>query len=232
MLSRRAKSVGNKGAAPLRPSLPASHGSRSRKGSRSGERAAPSAPHSGPPAATLSDGLRPGSLRVHDPCKRRQARITPRFPRPSPAEGPRRSRHVARGLQVLPKKANFRKESGVFGRAKGRWAWTRRNLVCGSEGIRRAQRRWGWPSCGPLDPHGADVQRYARPTCGFVPPGKTHTPSPFGFGDHGRPEGRGRRCCYSRSSDDRTARKILAVGGRRTLGDGDAFEDRRMGIEK
>jgi hypothetical protein len=36
---------------------------------RLGNYAAPSAPRSGPPAATLVGGLRPGSLRVHAPCK-------------------------------------------------------------------------------------------------------------------------------------------------------------------
>jgi hypothetical protein len=59
---------------------------------RLGNHPAPSASRSGPLASTLFGGLRPGSLRVHDPCKESRARIAPRFPRPSPAEGPRRFR--------------------------------------------------------------------------------------------------------------------------------------------
>ena len=61
------------------------------------KRAAPSAPRSGALAATLFGGLRPGSLRVHDPCKESRARIAPRFPRPSPAEGPHRFRQCRSG---------------------------------------------------------------------------------------------------------------------------------------
>ena len=35
------------------------------------------------------------------------------------------------------------KQAGFLWEGEGSWAWTRRNLVCGSESIRRVQRRWG-----------------------------------------------------------------------------------------
>src|SRR3989304_274334 len=64
---------------------------------RSGvRRAAPSTPRSGALAATLFGGLRPGSLRVHDPCKEARPGSPPRFPgRPLPRR-PAPPRHVAR----------------------------------------------------------------------------------------------------------------------------------------
>ena len=69
------------------------------------KRAAPSAPRSRPPAATLSGGLRPGSLRVHDPCK--EARHGSRLGVPGRRlpRDPAASAKVARGLQVLPRQA-------------------------------------------------------------------------------------------------------------------------------
>ncbi len=68
-----------------------------------GSYAAPSAPRSRPPAATLSGGLRPGSLRVHAPCidDRHRARLG--VPGRRQPRGPAASGDVARGLQVLPK---------------------------------------------------------------------------------------------------------------------------------
>ncbi len=62
---------------------------------------APLAPRSGPRAATLFGGLRPGSLRVHDPCKDREHGSRPGFPGRRQPRGPAASGNVARGLQVL-----------------------------------------------------------------------------------------------------------------------------------
>ena len=77
----------------------------------------------------------------------------------------------------------FARRIGCLREGEGSWAWTRRNLVCGSEGFRTgAERRWGWPSCGQLEPPSAEVPGFARPTRGIVPAGKTHSPSPSGLG--------------------------------------------------
>ena len=71
------------------------------------KRAAPSAPRSGPPAATLSGGLQPGSLRVHDPCKETRHGSRLGFPDRRPPRGPAAPGNVARDLQVLPRQAEF-----------------------------------------------------------------------------------------------------------------------------
>jgi hypothetical protein len=49
----------------------------------------------------------------------------------------------------------------------------------------------GRPAAGRT-PSGAEVPSFARPTRGIVPPGKTHSPRPFGPGYHERPGARGR----------------------------------------
>jgi hypothetical protein len=143
--------------------------------------------------ASRGDPVRRLTARV-PPCSRsvqRGARIAPRFPRSSPAEGPRRSRHVARDLHVLPAACGHRE-------GEGRWAWTRRN-----PGLRPArghlppERRagGGWPSCGTSELLGAEVPWFTRPTRGIVPPGKTHSPSPSGLSYDWRLGGMGRTCC-------------------------------------
>jgi len=78
------------------------------------------------------------------PVQRNEARIAPRFPRPSPAEGPRRSRQCRSG----PAGAASASTTGVCGRARGAgpgpggtWFAAGRGPAAG------AQRRWGWPSC-------------------------------------------------------------------------------------
>jgi len=154
------------------------------------------APPSWPPAATLSGGLRPGSLRVHDPCEGRRARIAPRFPRPSPAEGPRRSRQCRSGPTGAAEATRIR-GGGCLREGEGRWAWTRRNLVCGRPGSRRrSAAQAGVAVLLPHDSLGAEVQCAARSTHGIVPPGKTHSPSPPGLSYQ-----RGRRCCSNRISN-------------------------------
>ena len=62
---------------------------------------APSAPRSGPLAATLWGGLRPGSLRVHDPRKEGGHGSRLGFPGRRQPRGPAASVNVARGLQAL-----------------------------------------------------------------------------------------------------------------------------------
>ncbi len=62
---------------------------------------ASSAPRSGALAATLSGGLRPGSLRVHDPCRESGHGSRLGFPGRRPPRDPTASANVARGLQAL-----------------------------------------------------------------------------------------------------------------------------------
>jgi hypothetical protein len=79
-------------------------------------------PRSGALAATLSGGLRPGSLRVHDPCKQEGEGSRLGFPGRRQPRGPAAPGNVARDLQVLPQQA------GCLRKGEGRWAWTRRNF--------------------------------------------------------------------------------------------------------
>ncbi len=160
--------------------------------------AARSAPPSRPLAVTLFNGLGPGSLRVHDPCKdvRHGSRLgfpgrrSPRGPAASPKEsGVLRTGNVARALQVLPNN-KARGESGVFGRARGAGPGPGGTWFAGGRGpAAGAQRRWGWPSFSPLDPCGAEGPAPARPTHGIVPPGKPHSPSPSGLLQRGLERG-------------------------------------------
>jgi hypothetical protein len=139
-------------------------------------RAVPSAPRSWPPAATLRGGLRPGSLRVHDPCNEDgQGRASV-------------SQAVAcRGAPPLPAMSLGAcrcclSKPGVLGRARGAWAWTRRNLVCGRPGSRRRSgAQVGVAILLSHDAPGAEVRGCTKPTHGIVPPGKTHSPSPPGL---------------------------------------------------
>jgi len=62
---------------------------------------APLVPRSGAPAATLRGGLRPGSLRVHAPCKSHGHGARLGFPGRRSPGGPAAPAHVARGLQGL-----------------------------------------------------------------------------------------------------------------------------------
>ena len=154
--------------------------------------AAPSAPRSGPPAATLSGGLRPGSLRVHDPCNEARHGSRLGFPGRRPPGDPAAPGNVARGVPVLPKQ-----QDGCLREGEGSWAWTRRNLVCGRPGSRRrSAAQAGVAILVPHDSLGAEVQCAARSTHGIVPPGKTHSPSPPGLSYQ-----RGRRCCSNRISN-------------------------------
>jgi hypothetical protein len=61
----------------------------------------PSAPRSRPLAATLNGGLRPGSLRVHAPCREFGHGSRLGFPGRRPPRGPAAPGNVARSLQVL-----------------------------------------------------------------------------------------------------------------------------------
>ena len=74
-----------------------------RKFSRSADSIAPapSAPRSRPFAATLRGGLRPGSLRVHDPCEAQEHGSRLGFPGRRQPRGPAAFGNVARDLQVL-----------------------------------------------------------------------------------------------------------------------------------
>ncbi len=147
------------------------------------------APPSAPPAATLFGGLRPGSLRVHDPCKEARHGSRLGFPGRRLPRGPAAPGNVARGLQVLPKKAKFAGRGGSLRKGEGRWAWTRRNLVCGRPGSRRrSEAQVGVAILLPHDSLGAEVQCAARSTHGIVPPGKTHSPSPSGLSYQRGPE--------------------------------------------
>ena len=148
--------------------------------------AAPSGPRSGPPAATLRGGLRPGSLRVHDPCN-----IT-RTDRASVSQAV-----ASRGAPPLPAMSLGtcgccrRKHDGCVREGEGGWAWTRRNLVCGRPGSRRRSgAQAGVAVLLPYDSLGAEVPSCTRPTHGIVPPGKPHSPSPPGLGCQ-RGSGRG-----------------------------------------
>ncbi len=60
-------------------------------------------PRSAPPAATLIGGLRPGSLRVHDPCKEVRHASRLGFPGRRQPRDPAAPGNVARGLHVLPR---------------------------------------------------------------------------------------------------------------------------------
>jgi len=60
------------------------------------------APPSRPLAATLIGGLRPGSLRVHGPCKETTHGSRLGFPGRRPPRGPAAPGNVARGLNVPP----------------------------------------------------------------------------------------------------------------------------------
>ena len=144
------------------------------------------APRSGPPAATLIGGLRPGSLRVHDPCN-----IT-RTDRASVSQAV-----ASRGAPPLPAMSLGtcgccrRKHDGCVREGEGGWAWTRRNLVCGRPGSRRRSgAQAGVAVLLPYDSLGAEVPSCTRPTHGIVPPGKPHSPSPPGLGCQ-RGSGRG-----------------------------------------
>src|SRR3990172_4918901 len=61
----------------------------------------PRPPRSGPPAAPLVGGSRPGSLRVHDPCNEMRHGSRLGFPARRQPRGPAAPGNVARGLQVL-----------------------------------------------------------------------------------------------------------------------------------
>ena len=63
------------------------------------------APRSGSPAATLHGGLRPGSLRVHAPCRAQAHGSRLGFPGRRSPRGPAAPANVARRLQGLPKSA-------------------------------------------------------------------------------------------------------------------------------
>ncbi len=52
---------------------------------------------------------------------------------PERSEGLRTPGNVARDSQMLPNKAKFATRVRYLRRGEGSWAWTRRNLVCGSE---------------------------------------------------------------------------------------------------
>ena len=82
------------------------------------------------------------------PCsrslQRSPARIAPRFPRPSPAEGPRRFRQCRSG----PTGAASASTTGVCGRARGAGPGPGGTWFAGGRGpAAGAQRRRGWPSC-------------------------------------------------------------------------------------
>jgi len=123
-------------------------------------RTAPLAPRSGPPAATLSGGLRPGSLRVHDPCKQDGHGSRLGFPGRRLPRDPAASANVARDLQVLPK------QDGSLGRARGAGpgpggTWFVRDPGMGS--------RTGTVGRGPLDrPTGGGGRAPIRPEENFA----------------------------------------------------------------
>jgi len=138
------------------------------------------------PAATLRGGLRPGSLRVHDPCNEGGHGSRLGFPGRRLPRGPAAPANVARALQALLKQDASVREG------EGSWAWTRRNLVCGRPGSRRrSAAQVGVAILVPHDSLGAEVQGSARATHGIVPPGKTHSPSPPGLGCQREPRSEG-----------------------------------------
>jgi len=75
------------------------------------------ASRSRPLAATLIAGLRPGSLRVHDPCKQAPHGSRLGFPGRRPPRGPAASGNVARGLHVplrgKPRERRVREERRI-----------------------------------------------------------------------------------------------------------------------
>ena len=90
------------------------------------------APRSGPPATTLIGGLRPGSLRVHDPCN------MTRTDRASVSQAVAcRGAPSLRAMSLGTCGCCRRKHNGCVREGEGGWAWTRRNLVCGRPGSRR-----------------------------------------------------------------------------------------------
>jgi len=115
--------------------------------------AAPSAPRSRPSAATPIGGLRPGSLRVHAPCKETTHGSRLGFPGRRPPRGPAALGDVARSLQVLPgrkpreERIREERDGGLAER------WILRDKVSGLDGSMP-----DWPgsssSAIPLSIHG------------------------------------------------------------------------------
>ena len=143
-------------------------------------------PPFGPPAATLSGGLRPGSLRVHAPCKETST------DRASVSQAvARRGTPPLPPMSLGPCRCCLRKQGGCLREGEGRWAWTRRNLVCGRPGSRRrSEAQVGvavlWPARTAR--RGSTVCRQTDPwNCSA---GEDPLPEPFRLGRRGRPEGR------------------------------------------
>jgi hypothetical protein len=151
------------------------------------ERAAPLAPRSEPPAATLSGGLRPGSLRVHDPCKQEGHGSRLGFPGRRLPRGPAASANVARALQVLPQQARRVSAGG-----RGELGLDPAELGLRAAGVPPPERSAGGGG------HPAAPRFALRGSTGFRPSnpwncsaGEDPLPEPFRLGRRGRPGGRG-----------------------------------------
>jgi len=141
---------------------------------------APLAPCSGPFAATLRGGLRPGSLHVHAPCKEDRHGPCLGFPGRRLPRGPSAIGNVARDLQVLLRNTTFVRTIAYLLKGEGGGVWTRRNLICVRPGShRRSGAQAGVAVLLPYDLLGAEVQNFARSTRGIVAPRKTQLPAPF-----------------------------------------------------
>jgi len=163
------------------------------------KRAAPSAPRSGPPAATLTGGLRPGSLRVHDLCKEARHGSRLGVPGRRPPRGPAAPGNVARALQVLPKQARRvpsegRGEMGLDPAEPGL-------RPAGVPPPERSAGGGGRPAAPRSARRGSTVCRQINPwncSAGEAPllePSRTELPE--------RPGARGRGRCCSRSRNPR-----------------------------
>jgi len=153
--------------------------------------AAPSAPCSMPPAATLSGGLRPGSLRVHDPCKQEGHGSRLGFPGRRLPRGPAAPGNVARGLQVLPKKARRVSAGG-----RGELGLDPAELGLRAAGVPPPERSaggGGHPAAtrfvrrGSTRFHETDPWNCSAGEASLPEPSRTELPE--------RPGARGRRCC-------------------------------------
>jgi len=106
-------------------------------------------PRSGPPAATLSGGLRSGSLRVHAPCREIGHGARLGFPGRRSPRGPA-APGMSLGACTCGQASKIPDEGRCLREGEGEWAWTRRNLVCprSRDGLRTGTAGQGAPPTG------------------------------------------------------------------------------------
>ncbi len=140
------------------------------------------------PERRLTAWVPPCSRFVH----RRWARSAPRCPRPSPAEGPRRFRRCrSRPAGAAEEQNKVPRRNGVSWGGRGELG-----LDSAEPGLRLRKLSESGAQVGvavlmPHDMFDVEVRGFATPTHGIIPPGKPHSPSPPGVGDHHRRRARG-----------------------------------------